>query len=171
MIKDMVKSSVVALAVLAICGNVYAEDNTENTEAQSATFEIGQTKDEGIVYPCPFGWSVEPNPSVDNSLTYTDADESLSISVTSINEGPGALTSPEVYAKVAADQMQCQMPNLSNLIENAYSFECPKEGIEAIVYGGDGEMVLLAISGRNADTEPKVEEFVRFLANEAKNRN
>ena len=35
MIKDMVKSSVVALAVLAICGNVYAEDNTENTEAQS----------------------------------------------------------------------------------------------------------------------------------------
>ena len=103
MIKDMVKSSVVALAVLAICGNVYAEDNTENTEAQSATFEIGQTKDEGIVYPCPFGWSVEPNPSVDNSLTYTDADESLSISVTSINEGPGALTTPEVYAKVAAD--------------------------------------------------------------------
>lgn len=45
-----------------------------------------------------------------------------------------------------------------------------KDGIEAIVYGDENELVMLAISGRTPDTESRLENFIRFLAYEAKNR-
>ena len=45
---------------------------------------------------------------------------------------------------------------------------CENEGIEAIVYGDDAELVLLAISGRDRANEEKLEQFIKFLDDEAK---
>lgn len=119
--------------------------------------------------PCPFGWSVQPNPSADNSLSYLTADGNLAISVTSIRPTSDDKLSSESYARVASQQMQCTLPVKSNLIENAWSFNCERDEVEGIVYGSSSELVLLAISGRSPDTEPQLEEFVRFLADQAKN--
>lgn len=136
------------------------------------TYKVNNHNATSKVIPCPFGWSVEANPSVDNSLTYVDANQTLAISVTSITKTKDqqSVASPEVYARVAAEQMQCQIPNLSNLIEGAWSFICPKDQVESIVYGSEQELVLLVISGRDVSTEAKLEEFIKFLSFEAKKR-
>ena len=57
---------------------------------------------------------------------------------------------------------------LSSLVADGYSFVCENEGIEAIVYGDDAELVLLAISGRDRANEEKLEQFIKFLDDEAK---
>lgn len=136
-----------------------------------AVFEVESAKtDSASIYPCPFGWSVIPNPSVDNSLTYENANSALSISVTSLKSGITQNARADAFARVASEQMNCNLPGKSNLIEDGYTFECPADGVEAIVYGESGELVLLVISGRNKDTEADLENFVKFLAFEAKNR-
>lgn len=142
-----------------------ADETTEDN-----VFEVGVADENVTVYPCPFGWSVIPNPSVDNSLTYENANSSLIISVTTLKQGAANDAGPEAYARVAAEQMNCKLPSNSNLIEDAFTFDCPFEGVEAIVYGEPGELVLLVISGRNKDTEAELENFVKFLAFEAQNR-
>ena len=63
--------------------------------------------------------------------------------------------------------MGCELPLRSNLIENAWSFNCPQDNVEAIVYGEPNNLALLVISGRSADTEAKLEEFIKFLDSEA----
>ncbi|MGN0893811.1 MAG: hypothetical protein ACI4ND_02280 [Succinivibrio sp.] len=148
-----------------------AANSSMNNENQvSQIYEVAPSAKNAEVIPCPFGWSVEPNPSVDDSLNYVDADSTLAVSVTSIHTGLDSFVTAESYARVAAEQMQCMIPTNSNLIDNGWSFECPKEGIEAIVFGDNSELVLLAISGRNPETEAKLEEFIRFLAYESKKR-
>ncbi|NLK85009.1 MAG: hypothetical protein GX278_03475 [Aeromonadales bacterium] len=157
---------------------VFAEDalnsNAEKTtpDKVSTTFEVAQanSSDTKSVLPCPFGWSVEPNPSLDNSLSYLNAQKTLAVSVTSITKGLQSLVTPQSYARVASEQMQCQVPEISNLIEGAWSFDCPKDKVEAIVFGDNNNLVLLVISGRNADTEKELEGFIKFLAYEAKKR-
>ncbi len=115
------------------------------------------------IYPCPFGWTVKPNPSVDNSLSYLSSDSKLAISVTNLEKTRGVDSTPEAYARVAALQMNCALPVRSNLIEGAWSFECSDENVETIIYGEPGALAMLVISGRNADTEASVEEFIKFL--------
>ncbi len=123
--------------------------------------------DESNKFPCPFGWSVRTNPSVDNSLSYVNSDANLAISVTNLENTRGVDAAAEAYAKVASMQMNCDLPNRSNLIENAWSFECPIYNVESIVYGEPGALVLLVISGRNADTQADLETFVKFLDSQA----
>ena len=117
-------------------------------------------------YPCPFGWTVRPNPSVDNSLSYIDDDSTIAISVTSLANTRGSFASPETYARVASLEMNCSLPDKSNLIEDGWTFTCKQENVEAIVYGKPDDLALLVISGRNADTEAKLEEFIKFLASQ-----
>ena len=69
--------------------------------------------------------------------------------------------------RVAAEQMGCSIPVQSNIIERAWSFTCNDFKIEGVVYGGEGDLVLLGISGRNEKTEPQLLNFVRFLAYQA----
>ncbi len=143
------KKAWICSIVLALCTSAYAEINGE--------------------IPCPFGWSVQPNPSADNSLSYLNSDENLAVNVTTIEPLSGQKVSPASYARVSAQQMLCNLPVKSNLIADAWSFTCEQYDIESIVYGSGSELVLLTISGRNPDTEPQLEEFVRFLADQAKN--
>ncbi len=151
--------------------NPAVSDETPKQESVSATFNVAQSDEsQDKIIPCPFGWSVEPNPSLDNSLNYVTADGALAVSVTSLSKSAGSYATAEAYARVASEQMQCQIPTNSNIVEKGWSFLCPKEGIEAIVYGDENELVMLAISGRNPNTEARLENFIRFLAYEAKNR-
>lgn len=148
-----------------------AEEVSEKADSASATYDVAQADEaQDKIIPCPFGWSVEPNPSLDNSLNYVTADGALAVSVTSLSKSAGSYATAEAYARVASEQMQCQIPTNSNIVEKGWSFVCPKDGIEAIVYGDENELVMLAISGRNPDTESRLENFIRFLAYEAKNR-
>ncbi|MGN0909418.1 MAG: hypothetical protein ACI4NA_07325 [Succinivibrio sp.] len=115
--------------------------------------------------PCPNGWVVEPNPSADNSLSYMTEDGTLAVSVTSIKakDGTGIPTEPESYARVAAEQMSCSIPVRSNLIDGGWTFHCNDYKVDGLVYGSKDELVLLGISGRSADTESRLTDFVRFL--------
>ncbi|MCR5085161.1 MAG: hypothetical protein K6A65_06630 [Succinivibrionaceae bacterium] len=114
--------------------------------------------------PCPQDWKVEPNPSMADSLSYLHESGRIAVSVTNVTDRAGRGTSPEAYARVASAQMRCDVPTHSNLIEDAWSFSCPRHEVEATVYGGQGELVLLVISGRDSTTERYLEGFVRFLA-------
>ncbi len=118
----------------------------------------------GPELPYPSGWSVENNPSVENSLSYLHESGEIAVNVTYIAGSAGQNISPEAYARVAAEQLNCDLPVRSNLIEQAWSFECEQSGVEAIVYGQEGNLVLLSISGRNNETEEQLENFIRFLA-------
>ncbi|MBO8414919.1 MAG: hypothetical protein IAB19_00860 [Proteobacteria bacterium] len=118
--------------------------------------------------PCPTGWSVENNPSVENSLSYLHEGGDLAVNITYVAGSAGNGIEPESYARVAAEQLDCTLPVRSNLIDKAWSFECEQSGVEAIVYGQAGNLVLLSISGRNDDTESALEDFVRFLAYQSK---
>lgn len=119
---------------------------------------------DGPELPYPSGWSVENNPSVENSLSYLHESGDIAVNVTYIAGSAGQNISPEAYARVAAEQLNCDLPVSSNLIEQAWSFKCEQSGVEAIVYGQEGNLVLLSISGRNAETEGLLENFIRFLA-------
>lgn len=123
--------------------------------------------------PCPAGWTVLPNPGMDNSLSYLEDSGRLAVSVTSIQYAEDIPYDPAIYARVASDQLKCMVPEKANMLENAWSFLCPERGVEAVIYASDKQgsrdMVLLAISGRNPDTEKSLEGFIRFLAWQAKN--
>lgn len=148
-----------------VCGmSVFAT----NAELVSSEYTVEKSKAEQEPVPCPFGFSVKLNPSVPNSLVYKDEGSKLAISVTAIKQQDDSPSSPESYAKASAKQMVCSVPVLSSLVEDGYSFVCEDDGIEAIVYGDDDELVLLAISGRNRANENKLEQFIKFLDEEAK---
>ncbi len=119
--------------------------------------------------PCPNGWVVEANPSADNSLSYMTEDGTLAVSVTSIKSRSDAGTpaEPESYSRVAAEQMGCSIPVRSNLIDGGWTFHCADFKVDGLVYGSKDELVLLGISGRDANTEAKLNEFVRFLQYQA----
>lgn len=118
--------------------------------------------------PCPPGWTVEPNASVENSLSYAHLTHDLAVSVNYIADRAGPQVSPERYARVAAQKMLCSMPVMSNLIDSAWTFYCEDLGVEAVIYGPAGNLVMLAIAGRSEETEPLLENFIRFLAAQAR---
>ncbi|MBO5566925.1 MAG: hypothetical protein J5934_06885 [Succinivibrio sp.] len=166
------KNSLIALGIISFIPFALAEekavyDSSVGDVANTATRSDFNESD----IPCPFGWSVKPNPSLDNSLSYVTADGSLSCSVTyikpEVTRGYGA----ETYSRVSAEQMKCDLPVKSDLIADAWSFNCPDSRIEAVIYGdGQSGLVLLAIAGRSASTDKDLDDFIRFLANEAKRR-
>ena len=112
--------------------------------------------------PCPAFWTVQPNPSVENSLSYVHESGDLAISVTYISDKSGETVTPAAFSRVAAEQMSCTMPVKSNLLKNAWAFNCDNN-IEALVYGETGKLVLLGISGRNEETESLLDNFISFL--------
>lgn len=159
------KITVVALALLMSGVLCYAEEISLVSDSGDETIkESFRTVPE---LPCPVGWSVEPNPSLDNSLSYLSEDGKLAVSVSVIKPRNDATLSSDSYSRVASEQMGCTIPVHSNLIEDAWSFICQDQEIEALVYGGGNELVLLGISGRTPDTEKQLSEFVRFLAFQA----
>ena len=117
-----------------------------NAELISSEYVVEKSKaQQESTIPCPFGFSVK---------------------LKQLTDSP---SSPEAYAKASAKQLACSVPVLSSLVADGYSFVCENEGIEAIVYGDDAELVLLAISGRDRANEEKLEQFIKFLDDEAKN--
>lgn len=167
--KVEIKDTVTSRTVTDVEVSSQTDPTADVEQLFPATYEVAKSGHSSeLTLPCPFGWSVQPNPSVDNSLSYVDADGKLSVSVTDLSKTIVPNTTAEAYSRVAAEQMNCKLPAHSNLIEGGWSFECEKEKIEAIVYGDAGELALLAISGRNADTEAKLEDFIKFLALEAR---
>ena len=148
-------ASLMVLPALAADNQVPAAPNVQAAEVSPETAEQ---------IPCPQGWSVENNPSVENSLSYLHEGGDLAVNITYFASSAGQSVEPEAYARVAAEQLSCSMPVRSNLIENAWSFTCEPQKVEAIVYGQQGNLVLLSISGRDTETEGYLEDFVRFLA-------
>ena len=124
----------------------------------------------GPELPCPSFWSVQPNPSVENSLSYVHDSGDIAVSVTYIADQSGSEVSAETFARVAAEQMNCTMPIHSNLIGHAWSFICDDGELEAIVYGDEGDLVLLSIAGRNEKTETYLDGFISFLSYQASRR-
>lgn len=116
--------------------------------------------------PCPSFWSVEPNPSVENSLSYVHDSGDIAINVTYIAGQSGTQVSAETFSRVAAEQMNCSLPVKSNILANAWAFDCEND-IEALVYGEPGNLVLLSISGRNSETESYLDSFMKFLSYQA----
>lgn len=116
--------------------------------------------------PCPPFWSVLPNPSVENSLSYIHDSGDLAVNVTYIESKSGVNVTSESFAKVATELMGCSFPVKSNILDKAWSFTC-ENGIEAIVYGEVGNIVLLSISGRNEKTEKSLYDFMLFLRYQA----
>lgn len=130
-------------------------------------YALSATAAEGDL-PCPPNWRVEPNASVENSLSYVHNSNELAVSVSYLANRLGNNVSAQNYARVASQKMICDVPVMSNLIQNAWSFTCDKLGIEAIIYGPTGNLVMLAISGRSEANEAELENFIRFLAHEAR---
>ena len=159
-----VLGTVASLAVMS----VYAADESADTIVAPTTATPSADAPAELQIPCPQGWSVENNPSVENSLSYLHEGGDLAVNITYVAATVGANVEPEAYARVAAEQLSCNMPVRSNLIENAWSFTCDPQGVEAIVYGQQGNLVLLSISGRSTETESYLEDFVRFLAYQAR---
>lgn len=143
----------VGTILFSLCHSVHAADNQEEK------FNI----------PAPSYWSVEPNPSVENSLSYVHESEKIAVNVTYIAGQSGTQVSAETFSRVVAEQMNCSLPVKSNLLANAWAFDCDND-IEALVYGEPGNLVLLSISGRNAETESYLEGFMQFLSYQASRR-
>lgn len=118
--------------------------------------------------PCPPNWTVENNASVENSLSYINNTKTLAINVTYIGNRIGDKVSATTYAQVASQKLACSIPVQSNLIKDAWTFYCDDSKIEAIVYGPDGNLVLLSIAGRSNDTEEDLKNFINFLNYQAK---
>lgn len=129
----------------------------------------GNAEAQNLNIPCPSFWSVEPNPSVENSLSYVHDSGKIAVSVTYIAAKTGSQVGAETFSRVAAEQMNCSLPVRSNLLAQAWSFDCEND-IQAIVYGEPGNLVLLSISGRNEETENYLESFIKFLSFQAGNR-
>lgn len=142
----------------------------DEESADNEVHMLSAAESAALNIPCPLGWSVLPNPSLDNSLSYLNQSGELAVNVTYIKPQENVPNAPEAFARVAAEQLRCSIPMRSNLIESAWSFTCPDTEVEAVVYGGGSELVLLSISGREPQTEPELEGFVRFLAYQAHRR-
>lgn len=119
--------------------------------------------------PCPSFWTVQPNPSVENSLSYVHDSGKIAVNVTYIANMSGSNVSASTFARVSAEQMNCTLPVKSNLLANAWAFNCDN-GIEALVYGNPGDLVLLSISGRNDETESDLDSFISFLEYQSRRR-
>lgn len=158
----MLKSLCCAVFGILSCASFVA-DVAEAADNEPLSVEIFN----GRSLPCPTGWTVSPNLSLDDSLSYETEDHALAVSVSLIKQGNSGPLNPESYARVAAEQMGCTIPVHSNLIDDGWSFECHDFKVESIVYGGHGDLVLLGISGRNSRTERQLNEFIRFLAYQA----
>lgn len=163
----MFKSIMAAALGLLVSGGVMAAESGAPAESNAPAAPVTGTFVTVPEVPCPVGWSVEPNPSMDNSLSYLSEDGSLAISVTAIRPGENRSLEAGNYARVAAEQMGCSIPVRSNIIDGAWSFKCEDREVEGVVYGGDGELVLLGISGRSAENEKQLLDFVKFLAFQA----
>ncbi len=154
-------------AVSAVCLTLSAwaveESPALSGEENTAAAQTQAVPEEQQI-PCPQGWTVENNPSVENSLSYLHEGGDLAVNITYIADSAGQVVEPEAYARVASEQLSCSLPVRSNLIDKAWSFSCDQQGVEAIVYGQQGNLVLLSISGRNDETETFLEDFVRFLS-------
>lgn len=111
----------------SLCNFCCSSRSFRKADSASATYDVAQADEsQDKIIPCPFGWSVEPNPSLDNSLNYVTADGALAVSVTSLSKSAGFYATAEAYARVASEQMQCQIPTNSNIVEKGWSFVCPK---------------------------------------------
>lgn len=139
--------------------------NAESTDALKSAAVNNYSQN----IPCPPFWMVQPNPSMDNSLSYVHESGSIAVSVTYIADKSGSQVSAETFSRVAAEQMNCTLPVRSNILKKAWAFNCDDD-IEALVYGEPGNLVLLSISGRNDDTESYFESFISFLSYQASSR-
>lgn len=162
--------SICAASVLAtVCAGVsHAEDNLDKVAVHAEKADV-TAQDYSQNIPCPPFWSVQPNPSMDNSLSYVHESGSIAVSVTYIADKSGSQVSAETFSRVAAEQMNCTLPVRSNILKKAWAFNCDDD-IEALVYGEPGNLVLLSISGRNDDTESYFESFISFLSYQASSR-
>lgn len=153
-------------ATLALLAFVPSQAATEDPVAaqDSAANELElEFADPTQEIPCPSFWQVRPNPSVENSLSYVHDSGKLAVSVTYISDQSGSEVSAETFSRVAAEQMNCTLPVKSNLLNHAWAFNCD-DGLEALVYGEPGNLVLLSISGRNEETENYLDGFISFLS-------
>ena len=155
-------AAVISLSSSALVNSQEADDSL-TADNNSSDFMI---TDERI--PCPDGFIVEINPAVENSLTYTHENMDLSVNVTYIADSIAQNASPEAFARVSAQQLNCHMPVHSNLIEKGWSFMCDDYATEAVIYGQKGDLVMLTISGRSSKTESKLEDFIKFLDYQAR---
>lgn len=135
----------------------------------TAAKPLSQEEAQELNIPCPSFWTVQPNPSVENSLSYVHESGKIAVSVTYIAQKSGSLVSPNTFARVAAEQMNCTLPVKSNLLANGWAFNCDNN-IEALVYGDTGDIVLLSISGRSDETENYLDNFITFLEYQARRR-
>lgn len=104
----------------SLCNFCCSSRSFRKADSASATYDVAQADEsQDKIIPCPFGWSVEPNPSLDNSLNYVTADGALAVSVTSLSKSAGSYATAEAYARVASEQMQCQIPTNSNIVKMA----------------------------------------------------
>lgn len=158
---------------LALVGASFATvaqaQNAQNEADVAANQNVVEVNQDAANVPCPPFWMVQLNPSVENSLSYVHESGKLAVSVTYVADQTGAEVGSESFSRVAAEQMNCTLPVKSNILKNAWSFNC-EDGIEALVYGDPGNLVLLSISGRNEDTESYFESFISFLSYQAKAR-
>lgn len=159
------------LALLAFVPSQAATEDTvssnsaaQDTAANELELEFADPTQE---IPCPSFWQVRPNPSVENSLSYVHDSGKLAVSVTYISDQSGSEVSAETFSRVAAEQMNCTLPVQSNLLAHAWAFNCD-DGLEALVYGEPGNLVLLSISGRNEETENYLDGFISFLSYQAR---
>ena len=103
--------SICAASVLAtVCAGVsHAEDNLDKVAVHAEKADVtAQYYSQNI--PCPPFWSVQPNPSMDNSLSYVHESGSIAVSVTYIADKSGSQVSAETFSRVAAEQMNCTLP-------------------------------------------------------------
>lgn len=139
--------------------------------SSNSTPAVPLTQDEAANHniPCPSFWSVQANPSVENSLSYVHDSGKIAISVTYIASLSGNNVTPNTFARVSAEQMNCTLPVKSNVLSNAWAFTCDND-IEALVYGEAGDLVLLSISGRSDETESDFDSFISFLEYQSRRR-
>ena len=94
---------VAALCLLPLCAMADPVEVTDST----ALLNRGAQPTENL--PCPKGWRVEANPSVENSLSYLHEGGDLAVNISYVADTSGQNVLPEAYARVAAEQMNCQM--------------------------------------------------------------
>lgn len=151
--------------------NTASVKKVESTATQTAAVHVNASTNDNADndIPCPPFWTVQPNPSMDNSLSYVHDSGEIAVSVTYIADKSGSQVGPETFSRVAAEQMNCTLPVKSNILKKAWAFNCD-DGIEALVYGETGNLVLLSISGRNDETENYFESFITFLSYQSRIR-
>lgn len=175
--RSFIKTGLALLLGALVVSTPYAQEALNNSDQVNSANNADVVNNTGISkqvnelakklnIPCPPFWSVIPNPSVENSLSYVHDSGALAINVTYIEQKSGINVSSESFARVASEMMTCSLPVRSNILDQAWSFTC-ENGIEALVYGEVGNIVLLSISGRNEKTENSFYEFMLFLRYQA----